>query len=109
MSKPANCYPCRRGVKACPARPGNKSACRLSKDGTSAWSYGTQLFALLPGGTLLVNVTKYSVTTSYHQGHVQAWHLPDHKDRVDLDDVPRGTWSLENHWKRTTSGPRFTR
>ena len=42
----------------------------ISKDGDKIFSYGTCLAQRLSNGTIVVNTTKYSVTTSKQQGYL---------------------------------------
>lgn len=66
------------------AKPANS----IWSNGTSLYSYSTELVACGRDGQLYLNVTKYSPTTSGHQNALAAT-LPANTIRVD--GVPRGS------------------
>lgn len=75
----------------------------LTIAGERAWSYRTQIRGVLPDGRVILNVTKYSVTTSKHQT-LAARHFGDYCPRPDryvlVDAVPTGTDNLEGWYAR---------
>lgn len=58
--------------------------------GDRLYSYSTCIAERLPDGNFLINLTKYSVTTSKHQGYVVSTIKDVKKMRVIDDVVPRG-------------------
>lgn len=57
--------------------------------GKRAWSYNTAIQDVLPDGRSIGNITKYSATTSTHQGKVGAKNAD-----VIVSDVPQGAQNL---------------
>lgn len=45
---------------------------RVNHDGSKLFSYGTVIAQKLPNGAIVLNDTKYSVTTSKHQSHIRS-------------------------------------
>ena len=59
-------------------------------DGVSIWSYRTEIMTRDADGRVLLNVTRYSPTTSRHQNAL-AMAIPD---AVQVDGVARGGYLL---------------
>jgi hypothetical protein len=70
----------------------------LTIKGERAWSYSTALRDTLPDGRVVMNVTKYSVTTSKHQTYVVR-HFGNMAD-IWVSDVPMGTADLAGYVTR---------
>jgi hypothetical protein len=61
-------------------------------DGQNIYSYGTCLVTRL-NESLLLNRTKYSITTTIHQNALAA-AIPPH---LEMDDIPRGASAARIH------------
>jgi len=70
-------------------KPGRGSA--MSSSGDKLWSYGTVIAQRLDDGSIVGNITKYSVTTSKHQSQAG---VRNHVGRKLLTNIPRGTTDL---------------
>lgn len=75
----------------------------ISMDGRRLYSYRTCIAEKLPNGAIILNKTKYSVTTSKHQSHLlsainmYASTLKTYRtDKI----VPRGTCDLTNYYSK---------
>lgn len=76
---------CRNALRAWDARKSWKGARSIWSNGTSLYSYDTEILRERDGRTYL-NVTRYSRTTSRHQNALKA-AFPD---AVHVDNVPIG-------------------
>ena len=75
----------------------------ISHDGSKLFSYGTVIAQKLPNGAIILNDTKYSVTTSKHQNDIRyaiscyAKALTTyHTDNF----VPVGTYDLTRYYSK---------
>lgn len=75
---------------------------RVSSDGSKIYSYGTVIAQKLANGSVILNETKYSVTTSKHQSHLRhalASLTPSVVVHHTTKQVPIGTYDLMPYTK----------
>lgn len=58
---------------------GNTMSAAFEGDDYVVYSYRTEIGRVQKDGTVILNDTHYSVTTSKHQGYVRAWLGYNHK------------------------------
>lgn len=68
------------------ARPANA----IWTDGKTIYSYGTALVVQLDDDRVVLNWTRYSVTTTRHQSGLRELLAQDYGDVVLLNGLPRG-------------------
>lgn len=63
------------------------------------YSYATVIAQRLDDGRVIVNDTKYSVTTSKHQGLLRYYlsKVYNNNELIRVNNVPRGTYNLERY------------
>lgn len=70
----------------------------LISSGDKLFSYHTCIAQFLPTGRLIINITKYSPTTSKHQGYLErslnGFHLLNVRY---IDNIYRGSSNLDNY------------
>lgn len=85
-------------ASVCTAFVNRKSAKCLSMhtDGKRLYSYSTCIAEFAPDGKLVLNVTKYSSTTSRHLTELRGVlrSCPRHHDIVEIDRVGIHSWAL---------------
>ena len=74
---------------------GRSSNGNLRTDGTKLFNYGTCIAQKLENGTILLNKTKYSVSTS----KIQTWAAYIIPNGIDVHNVPMGAKSLIQYLK----------
>lgn len=75
---------------------------RISSDGSKIYSYGTVIGQKLANGSVILNETKYSVTTSIHQSHLRyalTSLTPSVVVHHTTKQVPIGTYDLYRYTK----------
>lgn len=80
---------------------GKKASNRsMSTDGETLYSYNTPIAEFAHDGTLIVNTTRYSVTTSgKHYPALRKALTGRNFKTVYVDNVPMRSWSLQNYVK----------
>lgn len=82
-----------RNVDVCEefARGNEANGSNLSTDGERLWSYGT-VIAQRVRGRVIMNLTKYSVTTSRHQNYMR--RALRYVETETVTGKPRGVYDL---------------
>lgn len=62
----------------------------LWTDGQSVYSYATAILAIANDGMPIVNVTRYSNTTTNHQNGMRYWLDLHGRVRREVTNIPRG-------------------
>ena len=76
---------------------------RVSHDGSKLFSYGTVIAQKLPNGAILLNSTKYSVSTSKHQSYARcaiSRFASTLKTYYTDKHVPMGTYDLTHYYSK---------
>lgn len=76
---------------------------RVNHDGSRLFSYGTCIAEKLSNGSIIVNETKYSVTTSKHQSHLRcaiSMHAKGITTHHTDKRVPMGTYDLTRYYSK---------
>lgn len=82
---------CELAYKAWTDSKALRPAKSIWSDGDTLWSYGTALAAVDPARSMVVlNRTRYSVTTSIHQSALAAEMRLEDYVLVEVYDVPQG-------------------
>lgn len=66
----------------------------ISHDGSTLYSYNTAIAQKLPNGSIIVNETKYSVSTSKHQSFLRRAIPSELTTHHTTKHVPIGTYNL---------------
>lgn len=69
----------------------------INFDGSKLYSYGTCIAQKLPNGSIIVNATKYSATTSKHQSYLRRAIPSERKTHVTTKHVPFGAYDLTRY------------
>ena len=75
----------------------------VSQDGSKLYSYGTVIAQKLPSGAIILNDTKYSVTTSKHQSHTRlaiSRYAKELKTYHTDKFVPMGAYDLIRYYSK---------
>lgn len=75
----------------------------INHDGSKLFSYGTVIAQKLPNGAIVLNDTKYSVTTSKHQSHARcaiSCHAKGLTTYHTDKHVPIGTYDLTRYYSK---------
>ena len=75
----------------------------INHDGSKLFSYGTVIAQKLPNGAIVLNDTKYSVTTSKHQSHAHyaiSCHAKGLTTYHTHKHVPIGTYDLTRYYSK---------
>ena len=75
----------------------------VNYDGSKLFSYGTVIAQKLPNGAIVLNSTKYSVTTSKHQSHARSVisrFASTLKTYATNKYVPIGTYDLTPYYTK---------
>lgn len=75
----------------------------INHDGSKLFSYGTVIAQKLPNGAIILNDTKYSVTTSKHQSHAHyaiSCHAKGLTTYHTHKHVPMGTYDLTRYYSK---------
>lgn len=76
---------------------------RVNHDGSRLFSYGTCIAEKLSNGSIIINETKYSITTSKHQSHLR-WAISANAKGITIHHtnkhVPRETYNLTHFYSK---------
>lgn len=84
----------RQAVQAFDAGRAERPARSVWTDGETLFSYGTAI-ATRDGGTVVLNVTRYSKTTSEKQNGARTYYGASNPNVVTVDGIPRGAGRRE--------------
>ena len=87
---------------------GSNNGCRsknmwVNQDGSKLYSYGTVIAQKLQNGAIVLNDTKYSVTTSKHQSKIRyaiRMYAKTLKIYHTDKNVPRGTYNITRYYTK---------
>lgn len=87
---------------------GSNNGCRsknmwVNQDGSKLYSYGTVIAQKLPSGAIILNDTKYSITTSIHQSHTRlaiSCYAKELKTYHTDKFVPMGAYDLIRYYSK---------
>lgn len=69
----------------------------ISTDGSRLYSYNTCIAQKRANGSIIINATRYSVTTSKHQSHLRGEIPATLQTHTTTKHVPFNTWDLERY------------
>ncbi len=75
----------------------------ISDNGDRLYSYGTVIAQKLQNGAIVLNDTKYSMTTSHHQSHIRyavSVYAKTLKIYHTDKNVPRGTYDITRYYTK---------